>query len=145
MISYQWDCQKTMLLVKTELESKGFRVWMDVDKMTGDTLETMARAVEKSSIVLMAMSRKYQNSPDCRSGSFISITEFKQRFQQRQLQRHDTNQLIRFLRRHLYIHLKSNLGTTRVLIGQSAESFFTQALVAPAGFWPSGSKPEEAP
>ncbi|XP_067030823.1 uncharacterized protein [Acropora muricata] len=67
MISYQWDCQKTMLLLKTELESKGYRVWMDVDKMTGDTLETMARAVEKSSVVLMAMSRKYQSRPNCRS------------------------------------------------------------------------------
>ena len=76
MISYQWDCQKTMLLVKTELESKGFRVWMDVDKLTGDTLEAMAQAVEKSSVILMAMSREYQSSPDCRSGSFISITEF---------------------------------------------------------------------
>ena len=90
MISYQWDCQKTMLLLKTELESKGFRVWMDVDKVTGDTLETMARAVEKSSVVLMAMSRKYQSRPNCRSGSFISIAEVEQRRQQRL----STNQLI---------------------------------------------------
>ncbi|XP_067030746.1 uncharacterized protein [Acropora muricata] len=67
MISYQWDCQKTMLLVKKELECKGFRVWMDVDKMKGDTLETMARAVEKSSVILIAMSREYQSSPNCRS------------------------------------------------------------------------------
>jgi len=99
MISYQWDCQKTMLLVKKELECKGFRVWMDVDKMKGDTLETMARAVEKSSVILIAMSREYQSSPNCRSGAFSSIAELKQR--QRQLQRHDTNQLIHFLRKHL--------------------------------------------
>ena len=71
MISYHWDCQKTMLKLKTELESKGLRVWMDVEKMKGVTPETMARAVEKSSIVLIAMSRKYQSSPVCRSGSFI--------------------------------------------------------------------------
>ena len=103
MISYQWDCQKTMLRVKTELESKGLRVWMDVDKMTGDTLETMAQAVEKSSVILMAMSREYQSSPNCRSGSFISITELKQR--RWQLQRHDTNQLIHFLRKHLFTYI----------------------------------------
>lgn len=41
MISYHWKYQKAMLEVKTELESKGLRVWMDVDKMNGDTLETM--------------------------------------------------------------------------------------------------------
>ena len=72
---------------------------MDVDKMKGDTLETMARAVEKSSVILIAMSREYQSSPNCRSGAFSSIAELKQR--QRQLQRHDTNQLIHFLRKHL--------------------------------------------
>ena len=88
MISYHWNCQKTMLVVKTELESKGLRVWMDVDKMKGGTIETMARAVEKSSIVLIAMSREYQNSNNCRSGLFISIAELKQR------QRPDTNRLV---------------------------------------------------
>ena len=103
MISYQWDCQKNMLWVKTELEFKGLRVWMDVGKMTQDTLETMARAVEKSSIVLIAVSRKYQSSPVCRTGSFISIAELKQR--RWQLQRHDTNQLIHFLRKHLFIYI----------------------------------------
>ncbi|XP_015780019.1 PREDICTED: uncharacterized protein LOC107357901 [Acropora digitifera] len=78
MISYHWGCQKTMLQVKKELESKGLRVWMDVDKMTGDTLETMARAVEKSSLVLIAMSRGYQSSPNCRSEAEYAYTRRKQ-------------------------------------------------------------------
>ena len=117
MISYHWDFQQKMLLVKKALESENFPVWIDVENMTGDTLETMGRAVEKSSIVLIAMSRGYQSSPNCRSGSFISITELKQR--RRQLQRHDTNQLIHFFTQALIsIHLKNNLDTTRVLIGQ---------------------------
>ena len=68
MISYQWDCQKTMLRVKRQLESKGLRVWMDVDKMKGDILEAMGRAVERSSVILMAISRKYQTSSNCRTG-----------------------------------------------------------------------------
>ena len=68
MISYQWDTQETMLRVKTELEIRGFSVWMDVEQMQGSILETMARAVEKSSFLLLAVSRKYQNSPNCRSG-----------------------------------------------------------------------------
>ena len=90
MISYHRKYQKVMQEVKTELESKGLRVWMDVEKMKGDTIETMARAVEKSSVILIAMSREYQNSNNCRSGAFISIVELKQRRQQR----HSTNQLI---------------------------------------------------
>ena len=68
MISYQWDTQQTMLQVKQELEAQGFTVWMDVEQMEGSILETMARAVEKSSLLLLAVSRKYQNSPNCRSG-----------------------------------------------------------------------------
>ena len=82
-----------MLQVKRELESKGLRVRMDVDEMKGDMLEAMGRAVENSSLILIAMSRKYQTSSDCRTGSFISITEFRQL----QLQRHDTNQQINII------------------------------------------------
>ena len=94
-ISYQWDYQKTLLLVKTELESKGFQVWMDLNKMTGNIPQTIARAIEKSSVVLIAISRKYQSSEICSSGSYIDLTELKQR----RRRRHSTNDLIttRFL------------------------------------------------
>ena len=34
MISYQHESQKKMLKVKAYLESKGYNVWMDVDKMS---------------------------------------------------------------------------------------------------------------
>ena len=76
MISYQWDTQDTMLRVKTELESQGFSVWMDVEQMEGSILETMARAVEKSSVFLLAVSQKYQNSPNCRSGACMYLRFF---------------------------------------------------------------------
>ena len=89
-ISYQWDYQKTLLLVKTELESKGFQVWMDVNEVTGNIPQTTARAMEKSSVVLIAMSRKYQSSEICSSGSYIDFTELKQR----RRRRHSTNDLI---------------------------------------------------
>ncbi|XP_074615176.1 uncharacterized protein LOC141874718 isoform X1 [Acropora palmata] len=78
MISYQWDTQETMLRLKTELESKGLRVWMDVEQMKGSILETMARAIEKSSLILIAMSRKYQNSPNCRSEAEYAYQRRKQ-------------------------------------------------------------------
>ncbi|XP_015771699.1 PREDICTED: uncharacterized protein LOC107350009 [Acropora digitifera] len=67
MISYQWDVQKSMIHVRNELQSQGYKVWMDIDEMGGSTLESMARAVENASVVLMGVSQKYKESPNCRS------------------------------------------------------------------------------
>ncbi|XP_071152865.1 uncharacterized protein [Mytilus edulis] len=67
MISYQWDSQSVMLKVKDRLKEAGYKVWMDVEHMTGSTLEAMALAVEKAAVVLIAMSQKYKDSPSCRS------------------------------------------------------------------------------
>lgn len=33
MISYQWDVQESMLLLRDSLKSDGYNVWMDVDKL----------------------------------------------------------------------------------------------------------------
>lgn len=67
MISYQWDSQRTMVKVKDRLKGAGYKVWMDVEHMSGSTLEAMALAVEKSSVILICMSQKYKDSPSCRS------------------------------------------------------------------------------
>ncbi|KAL3836546.1 hypothetical protein ACJMK2_021970 [Sinanodonta woodiana] len=69
MISYQWDSQPVMMKVKDKLRCAGYKVWMDVEHMTGSTLEAMALAVEKASVVLICMSQKYKDSPNCRSES----------------------------------------------------------------------------
>ncbi|KAK6182496.1 hypothetical protein SNE40_010174 [Patella caerulea] len=67
MISYQWDVQPVMLKVKERLKQSGFKVWMDVEHMSGSTLEAMALAVEKSVVVLICLSEKYKASPSCRT------------------------------------------------------------------------------
>ncbi|KAH3809763.1 uncharacterized protein LOC127833536 [Dreissena polymorpha] len=67
MISYQWDSQNIMLRVKDRLKQAGYKVWMDVEHMTGSTLEAMALAVEKAAVVLLCMSQKYKESPNCRT------------------------------------------------------------------------------
>ena len=41
---------------------------MDIDQMGGSTLQSMANAVEDAKIVLMCMTQKYKNSPNCRAG-----------------------------------------------------------------------------
>ena len=68
MISYQWDVQDTMIVVKNKLQAAGFNVWMDLEQMGGSTLEAMAKAVEDSAVVLVCVSQKYKESPNCRSG-----------------------------------------------------------------------------
>ena len=67
MISYQWDTQNVMVEVKNGLQTSGYRVWMDLEQMGGSTLESMAKAVENASVVLVCVSQKYKESPNCRS------------------------------------------------------------------------------
>ena len=67
MISYQWDSQEVLVDVKNKLQASGYRVWMDLEQMGGSTLEAMAKAVENSSVVLICVSERYKQSPNCRS------------------------------------------------------------------------------
>ena len=77
MVSYQWDSQATVLQVKDKLTDAGFTVWIDVENMTGSTLESMASAVENCTVFLMAVSRKYLESPNCRSGKRVFNVHFE--------------------------------------------------------------------
>ena len=76
MISYQWDVQKSMIQLRNQLQSHGYKVWMDIDEMGGSTLESMARAVENASVVLVGVSQKYKESPNCRSGDYKETFRF---------------------------------------------------------------------
>ncbi|KAJ7380757.1 hypothetical protein OS493_007135 [Desmophyllum pertusum] len=67
MISYQWDVQRLVIQLKNKLQADGYKVWMDIDEMGGSTLESMASAVENASVVLVCVSQKYKESPNCRS------------------------------------------------------------------------------
>lgn len=66
MISYNWGNQATILRLAKSLKEKGYAVWLDVDEMKGSTLEAMADAIENSALVLMCVSQKYKESPNCR-------------------------------------------------------------------------------
>ena len=67
MISYQWDAQDVLVQVKNQLQANGYRVWMDLEQMGGSTLDTMAKAVENAAVVLICVSQRYKESPNCRS------------------------------------------------------------------------------
>ncbi|KAK7484537.1 hypothetical protein BaRGS_00024169 [Batillaria attramentaria] len=66
MISYQWDHQKTLKQIRDRLRERQYNVWMDIDHISGSTLQAMAEAVEGAAVVLMCMSQRYKDSPNCR-------------------------------------------------------------------------------
>ena len=67
MISYQGDSQKVLVELKNRLRASGYRVWMDLEQIGGSTLDAMAKAVENSSVVLVCVSERYKESPNCRA------------------------------------------------------------------------------
>jgi hypothetical protein len=66
MISYNWANQPTVIRLASALKQRGYDVWLDVEQMNGSTLEAMAHAIEQSELVLICMSQKYKDSPNCR-------------------------------------------------------------------------------
>jgi hypothetical protein len=43
------------------------KVWIDVEEISGSSLESMARAIEQSFCILMCMTEKYKQSANCRA------------------------------------------------------------------------------
>ena len=52
--------------VKEQLETSGYQVWMDIESMEANLLDSMSKAVEESAVVLMCISKKYRDSKHCR-------------------------------------------------------------------------------
>lgn len=66
-LSYSWSDKETVLTLRDRLRAEGYAIWIDIEKMGGSTLEGMAGAVENSAVVLVCMSEKYKQSPNCRT------------------------------------------------------------------------------
>lgn len=62
MISYQWDVQIEVLKIRKRLKEAGYRVWIDVEHMSGSTLQSMAKAVESSALFVPILTEKYKAS-----------------------------------------------------------------------------------
>ena len=69
MLSYNWHYKALILKIHDALIESGYKVWMDVYDLGGSTMEAMASAVENSAVILVAVSRKYKESANCRSGN----------------------------------------------------------------------------
>ena len=66
MVSYQWDVQATVLRIAASMRTRGFRVWVDTEMMSGSTLDAMAAAVEGAHCVLICITERYKASANCR-------------------------------------------------------------------------------
>eukprot|EP00051_Salpingoeca_urceolata_P029183 m.489174 g.489174 ORF g.489174 m.489174 type:complete len:563 (+) comp26461_c0_seq1:107-1795(+) len=67
MLSYQWDHQPLMVYIKDNLQSRGYKVWMDIEQMKASTLEAMAKAIEDAAVVIVCMTPRYKQSESCRT------------------------------------------------------------------------------
>eukprot|EP00794_Sanderia_malayensis_P016713 gene16713-18407_t len=73
MLSYQWDDQKMVKDIAATLKERGYIVWIDVEKIQGNIMDAMADAVEQASVIVVCISRKYKNSPNCRAEADYSF------------------------------------------------------------------------
>jgi len=60
MISYNTASRDLCLKIKNGLESIGLKIWIDVNDISGSSLDSMAQAVEQSSCVLICITEKYR-------------------------------------------------------------------------------------
>jgi hypothetical protein len=73
MLSYSWSANKHLVIaIGQRLREKGYDVWRDEDgssimsPMSGDIVETMGSAVDKSYAVIIFVSPEYKESANCR-------------------------------------------------------------------------------
>ena len=65
MLSYQWGNQAFVKEIKSFLETNGLRVWMDIKEMYGNINIRMKQAINHSKIILMFITKKYEDSHNC--------------------------------------------------------------------------------
>ena len=78
MISYNWTHQVLALKIFEKLKNAGKTVWMDVEKMHGDSIGKMADAVENSTHIVCCFSEEYSNSQACRSEATYAYKKKKE-------------------------------------------------------------------
>lgn len=67
MLSYSHSDKTLCFQVCERLVKDGYHVWLDRDQMHGDTMSSMAHAIENSEFILVCMSEAYKQSPYCQA------------------------------------------------------------------------------
>jgi hypothetical protein len=75
MVSYQWDVQAIIARIVVELQSRGYDVWWDRERMKGSVMDAMSEAVEGAEVLLYGCSSLYKESPNCRLEASYAIQQ----------------------------------------------------------------------
>ncbi|CAF3013373.1 unnamed protein product, partial [Rotaria sp. Silwood2] len=67
MISYSHKEKVLCKQIYDELIKFGYRVWIDFDQMHGNVMDAMAKAIERSTTIIICMSEQYRKSNYCRA------------------------------------------------------------------------------
>ncbi|XP_076815432.1 uncharacterized protein LOC143461558 isoform X2 [Clavelina lepadiformis] len=65
MISYNWESKNLAKKIYEKLENRGYKVWIDIKYMKKNIYDQMDEAVRNAYVVLIFVSRKYQESENC--------------------------------------------------------------------------------
>jgi hypothetical protein len=66
MVSYSWEQQEVVFRIKAALANRGYTCWLDVEQMSGSTVDAMADAIDHSYAVVYGISLDYKESANCR-------------------------------------------------------------------------------
>jgi hypothetical protein len=66
MVSYCWEQQDVVLRIKAALVKRGYTCWLDVEQMSGSTVDAMADAIDHSYALIYGISLDYKESANCR-------------------------------------------------------------------------------
>jgi len=66
MLSYNWGIKEVVHRVDEMLRQNGVKTWLDVRDMKENVNDAMADAVENAYLVMVFMTSKYKESPNCR-------------------------------------------------------------------------------
>ena len=58
--------QEIAIRIRRALGARGYSVWIDVEQMSGSTVEAMADAIDRSCLLLAGVSLEYKESQNCR-------------------------------------------------------------------------------
>lgn len=58
MVSYNWDNQPIVVKLVKKLQQAGYNVWLDLDEMTGSSVEAMAAAVEGAKVPTLVVLKR---------------------------------------------------------------------------------------
>ena len=68
MISYEYETQPLVIGIRDEFQRQGFKVWMNTDGDEKSLQEIMSRGVERASVVIVAVTRNYKQTPSTFAG-----------------------------------------------------------------------------